>query len=212
MRQHPLSLLVRRIKLPVRFLGCLALCLVVTACGSSNTQYILQIAPPPCTDDTGRSLETPMLALKEFTTMPGMDRTAVFLATNNVIQPSTIWYWEGNPAEVVTQAVSDRLRCEGPYRILWPYAGKVDHVAELRGRVREFYITQNDNPEFTIGLTVELWSPGQKELLGEKTIRTSVEANSLTPQDTAEAASQAIADATGEISAWLENTKARVFE
>lgn len=192
--------------------GCLILCIVLLGCGSPNKQYLLQIAPPVCEETSLRALDAPVLVLRDFSTMPGMDRTAVFLANNNVIQPSTTWYWEGNPAEVMTQAVNDRLACEGPYRITWPYRGRSEHAAVLHGRVREFQVTRGNRPVFALRLSVELWSPRERELLDKKTIHASAEARSLSPQATAKAASQAVADATGQIATWLEKTRGLVLE
>lgn len=212
MLQRTPTVLRRRARRSICALGHLSLCLFLLGCGSPNKHYLLQIAPPVCAETSTRSLDAPVLVLRDFTTMPGMDRTAVFLARDNVIQPSTTWYWEGNPAEVMTQAVSDRLACEGPYRVSWPHIGRQEHAAALRGRVREFQVTRGDRPVFALRLSVELWSPKERELLGKKTIRASAEARSLSPQATAEAASQAVADATKQIATWLEESRSLVLD
>jgi ABC-type uncharacterized transport system auxiliary subunit len=181
--------------------------LLLAACGAPNSQFLLQLAPPACEEGFERPVDAPILRLDDFTTMPGMDRTAVFLARDNVVQPSTIWYWEGNPAEVMAQAVNDRLDCEGPYRVTWPYFGTVDHAAVLRARVREFHISRGESPVFTVRLTAQLWAPDHERLLAEKIFSSSAEASELTPQATAQAASRAVADVTREISTWLEATR-----
>ncbi|QJT10036.1 hypothetical protein E8L03_14350 [Oceanidesulfovibrio marinus] len=203
-RQLPCA---RRPVMGVLLLATLAL--MLSSCGTPNQRYLLQLAPPECADG-GHTLEDPVLMLDDFTTLPGMDRTAVFIAQDNVIQPSTVWYWEGNPAEIMTQAVSDRLECAGPYRVSWPYFGELEHAAVLRGRVREFQLVNTSLPEFRIRLSVELWGPRHTRMLAINTFTASEPVDAITPQATASAASKAVSKATLAISEWLDANRGLV--
>lgn len=182
------------------------LAFMVSSCGTPNQRYLLQLSPPDCPSG-GHTLDDPVLMLDDFTTLPGMDRTAVFIAKDNIIQPSTIWYWEGNPAEIMTQAVSDRLECAGPYRVSWPYFGELDHTAVLRGRVREFQLVNTGQPTFNIRISVELWGPRHTRILATNMFTASEPVAAITPQATASAASKAVSETTLAISDWLDTNR-----
>ncbi|MDY7001572.1 MAG: ABC-type transport auxiliary lipoprotein family protein, partial [Thermodesulfobacteriota bacterium] len=146
-----------------------------------------------------------VLAVKELAGLPALDRTAVLLADGPVLTPSTTWYWEGTPADVLTQALVHGLSRSSTYRVVWPYRPRVSRKAQVSGRVLSFEVHPGGERFFTLAFHLDLWDAQGKIWLAGKTFQGKQETQGLSAKTVAEAASQAVSSAVRDAVGWLES-------
>ena len=149
-----------------------------------------------------------ILALKELTELPALNRTAVLLAQGSVLTPSTTWYWEGTPAEVLSQALVHGLSRSQTYNVAWPYRPRVFRSAQVSGRVLAFEVHSGGTGRkrfFTLTFHLDLWDAHGKMWLGGKTFHGKQEIQGFSPELVTVAASRAVAATVQEAIGWLES-------
>jgi len=175
---------------------------------SPGAQDVRKDAQAADSDSDGRLT----LAIKEMTGLPALDRTAVLLADGPVLTPSTTWYWEGTPADVLAQALVDGLSRSSAYRVVWPYRPRVSRKAQVSGRVLSFEVRPGGGRFFTLAFHLDLWDAQGKMWLAGKTFQGRREIQGFSAGTVAEAASLAVASAVQDAVAWLESQAGKVRE
>lgn len=188
----------------LRLLPLLVLTVLLTACASAPPEQFLRIpVPPPDCDSLAGSPVT--IGVRDFTSLSGLDRSAVLLANGSVLLPSNVWYWEGTPAEILTQAVAETVACHNAYRAVWPYRSRIVHDFVLTGRVTAFEILE-DVREMRLAVTFDLASERGREWLASRTVRITEPLDGSSAQNTAEAAGRATGRMLNALMGWLDAT------
>ncbi len=187
----------------------LAMLLPLGGCSAPSKEYVLRLDPMDCAalPHKNESSDADVLILEEVRVLAGLDRNAVFIAQRDVLSPSTIWYWEGPPGEVLLQSLLESLNCLGPYRVVWPYRSRMEHEGVLRGRMERFELRTDADGEasvFAARLVMELWSRDNRKLRRSRAFESVVPTTAMTAQATAVAASEATRELAAQIAAWLE--------
>ncbi len=200
---------------PRRSMLALTLCLALGGCmGKPPTPEFLRLGmdDPQLCDEAQQHKKTGcmVLAMKPVTSLPGMDRTAVSVVRGQVMTPSTVWYWEGSPAELLDQAMVRALTCSADIKAVWPYRPRVAHEALLTGRVLAFEVDEAAARVFRIRLRLDLWSPRGNSWLEGRDFVAEAPVAALKGQDIALAAGRAVADVQAQALAWLRGCRALV--
>jgi ABC-type uncharacterized transport system auxiliary subunit len=180
--------------------------------GPAPVEHYLRIqqgAVAPC-DDPGverTADDVAVLALKPLESLPALDRLAVLLSEGQVLNPSTYWYWEGTPAEVLGTVLAESLSCSPRYRVVAPYRTRVAHRAVLTGSVDAFEIGRAPAPEFRLRVRLDLWSPHARQWLAGTTFSRTESMAALDPESAALAAEQAVAGLARDVIDWLERNR-----
>lgn len=190
----------------------LCACLLLAACGGAPApeRFLrLQATHATCaTEDNGQ----PVISLTRLDSLPGMERTNVLFAHNAVLAPSTLWYWEGTPAELLGQALGYGLSCDGRARIIWPDRLRATSDGQIAGRVLAFEVqkpTSSHPATFRVAVHLELFavhSRGDLQLVTAKTfdVHTPI-TTELSAEAIAQAASQATTQLLQQADPWLAN-------
>jgi len=111
--------------------------IALAGCGGAvkyPNYYALQIPPPP--DPPAQEGVRASLAVREFRSPAYLHQGAIVYKTS----PEQIGFynyhrWAADPREVVTNAVTDRLRASGKFTQVKPYDGRSDVDYVLSGRI-----------------------------------------------------------------------------
>ncbi len=111
--------------------------IALAGCGGAvkyPTYYALHIPPPP--DPPAQEGVRASLAVREFRSPAYLHQGAIVYKTS----PEQIGFynyhrWAADPREVVTNAVTDRLRASGNFTQVKPYDGRSDVDYVLSGRI-----------------------------------------------------------------------------
>jgi uncharacterized lipoprotein YmbA len=111
----------------------------LTGCGGAvkyPNYYTLHVPPPP--DPPVQEGVRASLAVREFCSPTYLHQGAIVYKTS----PEQIGFynyhrWAADPREVVTNAVSDRLRASGNFKQVKPYDGRPDVEYVLTGRIEK---------------------------------------------------------------------------
>jgi len=111
--------------------------IALAGCGGAvkyPNYYALQIPPPP--DPPAQEGVRASLAVREFRSPAYLHQGAIVYKTS----PEQIGFynyhrWAADPREVVTNAVTDRLRASGNFTQVKPYDGRSDVDYVLSGRI-----------------------------------------------------------------------------
>lgn len=144
-----------------------------------------------------------VLTMKRLEVLPGLDRTAVMLARGGVLTPSTVWYWEGAPGEMVGEALAGAVDCTRGVRMAWPYHPRIAHAALVEGRVLAFEVHTGSRPRALVRVELELLGPHGGAWLAGETFEGEAELSSLTPEAVAGAMGQALGGVVEQGAAWL---------
>jgi ABC-type uncharacterized transport system auxiliary subunit len=125
----------------------------LAACGGAvkyPNYYALHVPPPP--DPPAQAHVRARLAVREFRSPTYLHRGAIVYKTS----PEQIGFynyqrWAVDPREVVTNAVSDRLRASGRFTEVRPYDGRPDIDYILSGRIEKL-----EEVDYDAGIKVEV--------------------------------------------------------
>jgi len=173
---------------------------------SLDTQGALKDARMADSDNGNRLV----LAVKELAQLPALDRTAVLLADGSVLTPSTTWYWEGTPADVLAQALVHGLSRSPTYKVVWPYRPRVSRKALVSGRVLSFEVHSRGERFFTLAFHLDLWDAQGKIWLAGKTFQGKQEIQDFNAGTVAEAASRTVSGAVQDAMGWLESQAGKI--
>ncbi len=147
-------------------------------------------------------LRPPVVAMERLSCFPALDRSAVMVARGNVLTPSTRWYWEGSPKELVTTALAAYLQQEPSLSVLYPHRSRQAVQALLTGRVENFEAVPAEGV-VRVRLRLELWTADGVSLLATRYVEAASPMAHLSAQPIAEAASLAMADISASATRWL---------
>ncbi len=151
-----------------------------------------------------------LVAVKELSCLPGLERQSVLLSDGQVLQPSTTWYWEAPPAQIVGQALANGLGCQGKYGVIYPYRPMVRRDAVLLGHVMSFEVDKKEEG-FSMALRLDLWSGDGRTLLATENFQTRAPVRSMSPQGVIRAADQAMQAMLQDVLEWLNTAKSRLM-
>lgn len=145
-----------------------------------------------------------VLALKDFTSLPALDRSAVLFAKERVVAPNTVWYWEGTPAELVAQAVAQGVGCYESCAVIYPYRPRIERNGQLHGRVESFEVHVAGERRFRVAFSLELWDRQGRALLARNVFTATKVISRSGANATAAAAAAALDTAVVEAAAWVD--------
>jgi len=194
-----------RVKL---FLLALVPVLCLGGCmGPAPVEEILRLPLAGCLgcNETHDSPDSrPIIAIKDVTCLPALDRAAVLFAQGNVLSPNTQWYWEGTPAEVVSRSLASCLDCSDRFKAVWPYRPRLKHDAQLHGRILSFEVRLDGENRFELVMDLELWNRRGSEMLLSRTFSAEAPLLGSSASDVAQAADSALAVVVDKATLWLE--------
>ncbi len=144
-----------------------------------------------------------LIAVKELTGLPGLERQSVLLSDGQVLQPSTTWYWEAPPAQIMGQALANGLGCHENYSVIYPYRPMVRRDAVLSGHVTSFDVDKREQ-EFSMALRLDLWSEDGRTLLATESFQAQTPVGSMNPKRVTRAADQAMLATLQDALQWLK--------
>jgi cholesterol transport system auxiliary component len=147
-----------------------------------------------------------VVAVKELTCLPGLERQSVLMADGPVLQPSTSWYWEAPPAEIMGQALANGLGCQAEYNVVYPYRPMVRRDAVLSGHVTSFEVIEGED-RFAMALRLDLWGEEGRRLEASRIFRAATDVERMKPQGVAEAADRALDVMLEDILQWLKSRR-----
>lgn len=144
-----------------------------------------------------------VVAVMELTALDNLDRPAVLVADGNVLVPSTRWYWEGAPQDVVGAGIIRAVNCLPDVAGVLKYRPRVEHQAVLAGSVTAFNVQRKNGLRFVAGVRLEIWTKDARRLVASREFRAEIPVASETPEAIADAASQAVSDIAAAAADWL---------
>ena len=136
--------------------------ITLAGCGGAvkyPNYYTLHVPPPP--DPPVQEGVRASLAVREFRSPAYLHQGAIVYKTS----PEQIGFynyhrWAVDPREVVTNAVTDRLRASGNFTQVKPYDGRSDIDYILSGRIEKLEEIDNDGGGKVEFAAAQAWSNG----------------------------------------------------
>ncbi|WP_246299088.1 ABC-type transport auxiliary lipoprotein family protein [Desulfolutivibrio sulfodismutans] len=144
-----------------------------------------------------------VVAFMELTALDNLDRPAVLVANGSVLAPSTRWYWEGAPQDVVGAGIIRAVNCLPGVAGVLKYRPRVEHQAVLSGNVTAFNVQRKNGLRFVAGVRLDVWTKDARRLVGSRAFEVETPIAAETPEGIADAASQAVSRIAAEAAAWL---------
>jgi cholesterol transport system auxiliary component len=158
-----------------------------------------------------RSEAQGVVAVMDFTALDNLDRPAVLVASGNVLVPSTRWYWEGAPQDVMTGVVVRTVNCLPGVAGVLKYRPRVEHQAVLTGSVTAFNVQRKGGPRFVAAARLEVWTKDAKKLVASREFAAEAPLTGETPEAIADAASAAASQVADQAAAWLSGDSGGVL-
>ncbi|MEF3698331.1 ABC-type transport auxiliary lipoprotein family protein [Desulfolutivibrio sp.] len=165
----------------------------------------VEAATAGCDKGAGHATATPgvVVAYMDLTALDNLDRPAVLVANGSVLAPSTRWYWEGAPQDVMGGGIIRAVNCQPGVAGVLKYRPRVEHQAVLSGNVTAFNVQRKNGLRFVAGVRLELWTKDARRLVGSRDFAVETPIASETPEAIADAASRAVSRIAAEAVAWL---------
>lgn len=190
--------------------------LVIISCiGGAPRQHFLSLSDTGAAicegGEQGSAAPRFVIAVKDFESLPSLDRTSVLIASGRVLTPSHSWYWEGPPAEILTMAAAGGISNSMTIASAWPYRPRVERDGLISGRVLAFAAELSEPARFRAAVRVELWDGRGGEKLAENVFEVERElpgfgpAKLGDPDVLARAAGGAVCGLGEKIRTWLES-------
>jgi len=125
------------------------------------------------------------------------------LHRGSVLAPSTRWYWEGAPQDVVGAGIIRAVNCLPGVAGVLKYRPRVEHQAVLSGNVTAFNVQRKNGLRFVAGVRLEIWTRDARRLVASHDFATETPIAAETPEAIADAASLAVSRLAVEAAAWL---------
>ncbi|WP_320006870.1 ABC-type transport auxiliary lipoprotein family protein [Maridesulfovibrio sp.] len=146
----------------------------------------------------------PRLALKNFSSLPALDRETLIIAKGQVLKPDFRWSWEGTPAEIFDLIAGPALNCMKSHEVVTPYRPGIDRDLVLSGVITSFELQRSGGDRFRVAVYYSLWDSSGKELLARRLIEAEVPVKSINGAAIAAAAGQAVKEMMQETAAWID--------
>lgn len=159
----------------------------------------------------GRAEAQGVVAVMDFTALDNLDRPAVLVASGNVLVPSTRWYWEGAPQDVMTGVVVRTVNCLPGVAGVLKYRPRVEHQAVLTGSVTAFNVQRKGGSRFVAAVRLEVWTRDAKRLVASREFTAETALAGETPEAIADAASSAASQVADQAAAWLSGESGGVL-
>ena len=146
----------------------------------------------------------PRLALKNFSSLPALDRETVIIAKGQVLKPDFRWSWEGTPAEIMDLIAGPALSCMKSHEVVTPYRPGIERDMVLSGVITSFELQRSGGDRFIVAVHYSLWDSSGKELLARRLIETESPVKSISGEAIAAAAEQAVEAMMQGTAAWID--------
>jgi len=196
------------VKRLIKAAAVLGLLLVAGCLGSAPpVEHYLRVEATTAGCDKGAqhagASPSAVVAFMELTALDNLDRPAVLVANGSVLAPSTRWYWEGAPQDVVGAGIIRAVNCLPGVAGVLKYRPRVEHQAVLSGNVTAFNVQRKNGLRFVAGVRLEIWTKDARRLVASHDFATETPIAAETPEAIADAASLAVSRLAVEAAAWL---------
>lgn len=190
----------------VKFWASSLLLLLIMGCGTTRApdQLYLRVSGPTTSVDMESSGDSDLVVgVRDFEAVQALDRTAVMLASGRVLTPSSYWYWEGTPANMVVRGVVAGINAQAGMRAVWPQTSRMRYGVMLTGHVEGFEV-RRQKMEMAIALKVDAWDGRGRNWLSGTQFSAVEPLRSLDPDIVARAASRALEKVSKAVGEWLQ--------